>query len=115
MSDEKQRVIQEYVPGKQVTLAHIIANPNEDIYKKLGLIIERKGAIGILTITPSEASIIAADVATKSADVDLGFVDRFSGTVIFTGDVGAVESALNEVTKVLGELLGFSSTKITRT
>ena len=115
MSDEKQRVIQEYVLGKQVTLAHIIANPNEEIYRKLGLIIEKKGAIGILTITPSEASIIAADVATKSADVDLGFVDRFSGTVIFTGDVGAVEAALNEVTKVLGELLSFSSTKITRT
>ena len=47
--------------------------------------------------------------------MDLGFVDRFSGTVIFTGDVGAVEAALNEVTKVLGELLSFSSTKITRT
>lgn len=42
MSDEKQRVIQEYVPGKQVTLAHIIANPNEEIYRKLGLIIEKK-------------------------------------------------------------------------
>ena len=24
----KQRVIQEFVPGKQITLAHIIANPN---------------------------------------------------------------------------------------
>ena len=39
--ETKQRVIQEYVPGKQVTLAHIIANPNEDIYKKLGLVIEK--------------------------------------------------------------------------
>ena len=32
---EKQRIIQEFVPGKQVTLAHIIANPNPDIYKRL--------------------------------------------------------------------------------
>ncbi len=32
--ETKQRIIQEYVPGKQVTLAHIIANPDEDIYKK---------------------------------------------------------------------------------
>lgn len=24
---EKQRIIQEFVPGKQVTLAHIISNP----------------------------------------------------------------------------------------
>lgn len=35
--DNKERVIQEYVPGKQVTLAHLIANPNRDIYTKLGL------------------------------------------------------------------------------
>jgi len=49
---EKQRIIQEFVPGKQVTLAHIIANPNQDIYKKLGVIGEHLGAIGIMTITP---------------------------------------------------------------
>ena len=32
----KQRIIQEFVPGKQVTMAHLIANPDGDIYKKLG-------------------------------------------------------------------------------
>lgn len=115
MSEEKQRVIQEYVPGKQVTLAHIIANPSEEIYKKLGIVIEKRNAIGILTITPSEASIIAADVATKAAGVTLGFVDRFSGSVVFTGDVSGVESALNEVINVLGDLLGFSAPRVTRT
>lgn len=115
MNEEKQRVIQEYVPGKQVTLAHVIANPCEEIYKKLGLVIENKNAIGILTITPSEASIIAADVATKCADISLGFVDRFSGSVVFVGDVSGVESALQEVIKVLGDMLGFSSPRITRT
>lgn len=30
-----KRTIQEYVPGKQVTLAHIVANPTPDIYEKL--------------------------------------------------------------------------------
>ena len=30
------RMIQEYVPGKQVTLAHLIANPGKDLFKKLG-------------------------------------------------------------------------------
>ncbi|MDK2564059.1 BMC domain-containing protein [Romboutsia sedimentorum] len=113
--DTKQRVIQEYVPGKQVTLAHIIANPNEEIYKKLGLIIDKKDAIGILTITPSEASIIAADVATKASGVSLGFIDRFSGSLVVTGDVSSVESALDEVLQVLGNMLNFTSTKITRT
>lgn len=34
---EKQRTIQEYVPGKQVTLAHLIANPDKDMCVKLGL------------------------------------------------------------------------------
>ena len=27
-NEPKQRVIQEYVPGKQITLAHVIASPN---------------------------------------------------------------------------------------
>ena len=67
--EEKQRMIQEYVPGKQVTLAHLIANPDEVIFEKLGLQAEIKDAIGILTITPSEAAIIAVDIATKAADV----------------------------------------------
>ena len=36
MDDEKyQRIIQEYVPGRQVTLAHIIASPDKILYKKL--------------------------------------------------------------------------------
>ncbi|PEX93251.1 ethanolamine utilization microcompartment protein EutS [Bacillus cereus] len=113
--NEKQRVIQEYVPGKQVTLAHLIANPNQDIYKKLGLGNELKESIGILTITPSEASIIAADIATKAAGVSIGFVDRFSGSLVITGDVSSVESALTEVLNGLQKILGFSATKITRT
>ena len=108
MGDEsKQRIIQEYVPGKQVTLAHIIANPNEDIYKKLGLIVDKKDAIGILTITPSEASIIAADVATKASGASLGFIDRFSGSLVINGDISSVESALNEVLDVLSNILNF--------
>ena len=38
MEQEKQRIIQEFVPGKQVTLAHVIANPDSSLYKKLGVI-----------------------------------------------------------------------------
>lgn len=115
MVEEKQRMIQEYVPGKQVTLAHLIANPDEVIFEKLGLIVEKKGAIGILTITPSEAAIIAVDIATKAADVQVGFVDRFSGSVVMTGDVSSVEAALIAVLQGLEEILGFSSTVVTRT
>ncbi|MEM1485461.1 BMC domain-containing protein [Oscillospiraceae bacterium PP1C4] len=112
--EDKQRIIQEFVPGKQVTLAHLIANPNADLYKKLGLL-DARGAIGILTITPSEGAIIAADVATKAADVLIGFVDRFSGSLVITGDVAAVDAALNEVMNVLGGQLLFTRAPITKT
>lgn len=114
-TDGKQRVIQEFVPGKQVTMAHLIANPNPDIYKKLGVIGECKGALGIMTITPSEAAIIGADVATKAASVDVVFVDRFNGTLIINGDVASVETSLKEVLNTLSTLLKFTSTEITKT
>ncbi len=113
--EEKQRIIQEYVPGKQVTLAHLIANPNPDIYQKLGIIGEHTGALGILTITPSEGAIIGADIATKAADVKIVFVDRFNGSLVIGGDVASVEAAVKEVLHVLEELLKFSPTQITRT
>ncbi|EAM3620608.1 propanediol utilization protein [Salmonella enterica] len=96
------RMIQEYVPGKQVTLAHLIANPGKALFKKLGLP-DAVSAIGILTITPSEASIIACDIATKS------------GAVVLTGDVSAVEYALKQVTRTLGEMMQFTTCSITRT
>lgn len=113
--EDKQRVIQEYVPGKQVTLAHIIANPNPDIYKKLGVIGDHLGAIGIMTITPSEGAIIGADVATKAANVEIIFVDRFNGSLVVGGDVASVEAAVKDVLHVLENLLHFSPTTITRT
>ena len=112
---EKQRIIQEFVPGKQVTLAHIIANPNPDIYKKLGVIGEHLGAIGIMTITPSEAAIIGSDIATKAANVEIIFVDRFNGSLVIGGDVASVEAAVKDVLNVLQNLLQFTPTKITRT
>ncbi|WP_198015770.1 BMC domain-containing protein [Brochothrix campestris] len=108
-------MIQEYVPGKQVTLAHIIASPNRTIYTKLGLVEANYGAIGILTITPSEAAIIAVDIATKASAVEIGFIDRFSGSVVVTGDVSSVEAAITAVLAGLETILGFSGTPITRT
>lgn len=110
--ERKTRIIQEYVPGKQVTLAHLIAHPVADLYLKLG--VDEKGAIGILTLTPGETAIIAADVATKAAAVDIGFLDRFTGSVIITGDVAAVEAALKEVNLTLSERMGFTAADITR-
>ncbi len=114
MSRHIERRIEEYVPGKQVTLAHVVANPTPELYEKLG-IQTPKNAIGILTITPSEASIIAGDIATKSSNVTLGFIDRFSGSVVIVGDVSEVESALKSVITKLHDLLNFDIPKITKT
>lgn len=109
----KKRIIQESVPGKQVTLAHIIASPVPGLYERLG--IEETGAIGISTLTPGEAAIIAADIATKTAAVEIGFMDRFTGSLVISGDVASVEAAMRAINGTLKELLGFSPARITRT
>lgn len=108
-----QRVIQESVPGKQITIAHVIASPMPEIYERLG--IDDKGAIGILTLSPYETAIIAADIAAKAADVEIGFLDRFTGSVVINGDVQSVETALIAVNNTLKEMLGFETAPITRT
>ena len=110
----KERIIQEFVPGKQVTLAHVIASPDKDLYGKLGLI-DAEGAIGIMTITPSEGAMIAADIASKSADIKVGFVDRFNGSLVITGDVAAVEVAIRDVMAVLCDRMGFAKASVTKT
>jgi ethanolamine utilization protein EutS len=111
--DEKQRIIQEFVPGKQVTLAHVIAAPDSDIYQRLGL--EKRGAIGIVTLTPGETSIIAADIASKAANIKIGFLDRFTGSLVISGDVASVIAGLTEINNVLETMLGYTPCRITKT
>lgn len=107
-----QRIIEESVPGKQVTLAHVIAAPLPEIYEALG--IDHNGAIGILTLSPFETAIIAADYAGKVADIEIGFVDRFTGSVVINGDVKSVEVALEGVVDLFGNHLGFQTMGVTR-
>ena len=60
---DKMRIIQELVPGKQITLAHIIANPDKILYYKLGLdpaVDYSKAAIGIVTMSPAETAASAS-------------------------------------------------------
>ncbi|MBP1040842.1 BMC domain-containing protein [Vagococcus sp. BWB3-3] len=112
--ENKQRVIQESVPGRQVTIAHIIANPDQKVYEKIGLLEFQHQALGILTITPSEAAIVASDIATKTAAVQIAFMDRFSGAVVMAGDVMAVEAGISAVIETLDSLLKIRGVKITR-
>ncbi len=118
LDQEKLRIIQELVPGKQITLAHIIANPDSILYKKLGLdpAVEYSAtAIGIITMSPSETAIIAGDIAIKASGAELGFVDRFSGTLIITGTVSQVEASVEAVCAYCRDTLQFNVCPITRT
>ena len=116
--ETKQRIVKELVPGKQISLAHIIANPDQILYAKLGLdpaVEYSRSAIGVMTVSPAETAIIMGDIAIKSSGVEIGFVDRFSGSLIVTGTVSEVEAAVSAILDYVGEKLGFAVCPITRT
>lgn len=118
LNEDRMRIIQEYVPGCQLTLAHIIASPDRILYQKLGLdpkIDYEKAAIGVTTVTPSETAIIMADVALKASGITLGFVDRFSGSLIFTGTVSEVQAAMEALVEYVKEKLNYTVCPITKT
>ncbi|GEM_PF-106006 len=117
-NEGKLRFIEESVPGKQVTLAHIIARPDRVVYQKLGLnpaIDYSKAAIGILSMTPPEIAVIAGDISLKTSPIDIGFIDRFSGTLIFTGRISDVKSSIRAILLYLKNTLGFTVCEITST
>lgn len=110
----KQRIIQEFVPGKQITLAHLIARPVPEVLSKLGLDAENVSAVGILTITPGEATMILGDLVMKAADIRIGYIDRFNGSLVILGEFSAVESALRSAIEYLANVLKFAVCPITK-
>lgn len=116
-AEGRLRIIQELVPGKQITLAHIIGGPRPIVYQKLGLnpdVDYDNSAIGIINMSPAESAVIAGDIAIKTGDVYLGFVDRFSGTLIITGLISEVTAAVEEIISYFKNDLGYAVTEITR-
>ncbi len=107
-----------YVPGRQITLAHIIAAPKPIIYEKLSLApdMARLGewAIGILKFTPWETSFVAADLAADAAAIQIGFVDRFVGCLVITGCLANVEIALEAVIAYCRDTLHYAVPALTR-
>ena len=111
------RIVQELVAGKEITLAHIIGGPLPIVYQKLGLnpdIDYRTSAIGIMNLTPPESAVIASDIAVKSGNVYLGFADRFSGTLIITGEIAEVTTAIQEIVDYFQNTLGYVTCPITK-
>ena len=114
---EQIRIIQETVAGKEITFAHIMGGPDPIIYQKLGLnpqVDYRSSAIGIMNMTPPESAVIASDIAVKSGNVYLGFADRFTGTLIITGEISDVMSAMNEIVEYFRDSLEYVVCKVTK-
>ena len=112
---EQIRIVQETVAGKEITFAHVMGGPAPIIYQKLGLnphLDYRSSAIGIMNMT--ESAVIASDIAVKSGNVYLGFADRFTGTLIITGEISDVTSALTEVVDYFRDSLGYVVCDITK-
>ncbi len=107
------------IPGKEVCLAHVFTPTDKSVYQNLGLHIgvhegeDHTGeAIGLVRFTPWEAVVVAADIALKSADVQIGFMDRFCGSLIITGKLAQVQTAVEETVRFFGEELGFGKCEV---
>ena len=103
------------IPGKEVSLAHLFTPSDDSVYRDLGLNIgvhegedHRGETIGLIRFTPWEAVVVAADIALKSAQVEIGFMDRFCGSLIITGEHAQVETAVEETVGFFQNELGFS-------
>lgn len=115
--NEQIRIVQETVAGKEITFAHVMGGPDAIIYQKLGLnpqIDYQSSAIGIMNMTPPESAVIASDIAVKSGNIYLGFADRFTGTLIITGNLSDVEYAMREVLDFFHNDLGYVVCKLTK-
>ncbi|MGM9525380.1 MAG: BMC domain-containing protein [Peptococcaceae bacterium] len=115
--EEQIRIVQETVAGKEITFAHVMGGPAPVIYQKLGLnpqVDYQSSAIGIMNMTPPESAVIASDIAVKSGNIYLGFADRFTGTLIITGDIAEVTSALTEIVNYFRDSLGYVVCNITK-
>ena len=119
LKGKRLRMTRLRVPAKEVCLAHIL-NPSEEcIYQNLALHIgvhegeDHTGeALGLIRFTPWEAVVVAADMAIKSANVQLCFMDRFCGSLIVSGKLADVEASVESVLKFFQDELDFTVCKI---
>ena len=107
------------VPGRSIDFAHVISPSDAVVYQNLALNIgvhegeDHTGqSIGIVRVTPWEAVVVATDVAVKAADVEVGFMDRFSGALIILGGLSQVMTAVEEVVKYFRDELHFNVCEI---
>ena len=116
LQGDKLRLVRIRIPGSEVSLAHLIGVSDSEVYKNLGLHIgvhlgeDHTGeSLGLLQLTPWEGAVVAADIATKVANVEIGFMDRFNGSLILTGERENIKIALQEVLDYFGNTLKFGA------
>ena len=114
LKGETLRMTRVRIPGKEVSFAHVFTPTDSSIYRNLGLNIgvhegeDHTGeAIGMIRFTPWEAVVVAADCAMKAARVEIGFMDRFCGSLILTGGNTEVTTAVEEVVRFFRDELHF--------
>lgn len=119
LKGKKLRMTRMRVPGKEVCLAHVINPTDKCIYQNMALHIgvhegeDHTGeSIGLIRFTPWEAVVVAADVAIKSADVQICFMDRFCGSLIISGGLSQVQTSVEEVVRFFKEELGFDTCEV---
>ncbi|MBE5877469.1 MAG: BMC domain-containing protein, partial [Lachnospiraceae bacterium] len=56
-----------------------------------------------------------ADIAMKASGINLGFVDRFSGSLIFTGSVSEVQAGMEAILDYVKDKLNYTVCQITKT
>ena len=119
LKGKKLRMTRVRVPGKSIDFAHVFTPSDPSVYQNLALHIgvhegeDHTGeSIGIIRITPWEAIVVATDVAVKSADVEVGFMDRFSGALIILGGLSQVLTAIEEVVRFFRDELNFNVCEI---
>ena len=119
LKGKKLRMTRGRVPGKSIDFAHVFTPSDPSVYQNLALHIgvhegeDHTGeSIGIIRITPWEAIVVATDVAVKAADVEVGFMDRFSGALIILGGLSQVLTAIEEVVRFFRDELNFNVCEI---
>ena len=105
LKGKKLRMTRVRVPGKEVCLAHII-NTSQTLFIRIwdcisvymrGRITPENPLVSIRL--PMGSSCRCCGCGNESADVEIGFMDRFCGSLILTGGLSQVQTAVEEVVR----------------
>lgn len=120
LSGDQLRIVRVRIPGNEMMLSHVIGVSRPEIYRNLGLHIgvhlgeDHTGeTLGLMQFTPWESVVVAADIATKAAQVQVAFMDRFNGSLILTGEREDVKTAVLECRTYFNDTLKYGMCEFT--